>query len=37
MMKATRIRKTAIRHTAGDYAFLAFDWLILILFFLILA
>ena len=37
MMKATRIRKTAIRHTAGVYAFLAFDWLILILFFLILA
>ena len=37
MMKATRIRKTAIRHTAGDYAFLAVDWLILILFFLILA
>ena len=37
MMKATRIRKSAIRHTAGDYAFLAFDWLILILFFLILA
>ena len=36
-MKATRIRHTAIRHTAGDYAFLAFDWLILILFFLILA
>ena len=37
MMKATRIRKSAIRHTAGDYAFLAVDWLILILFFLILA
>ena len=36
MMKATRIRKSAIRHTAGDYAFLAVDWLILILFFLIL-
>lgn len=37
MMKATRIHKSAIRHTAGDYAFLAVDWLILILFFLILA
>ena len=37
MMKATRIRKSAIRHSAGDYAFLAVDWLILILFFLILA
>ena len=37
MMKATRIRHTAIRHTAGDYVFLAADWLILILFFLILA
>ena len=37
MMKATRIRKSAIRHTAGDHAFLAVDWLILILFFLILA
>ena len=36
-MKATRIRHTAIRHTAGDYVFLAADWLILILFFLILA
>ena len=37
MMKATRIRNSAIRHTAGDHAFLAVDWLILILFFLILA
>ena len=36
-MIASRIRHTAIRHTAGDYVFLAADWLILILFFLILA
>lgn len=35
-MKSVKLRKSAIRHTPGDYAFLTFDCVILVLFFIIL-